>query len=99
MDCVTKIIPYTIPEGSEIGVESMSITYSQEIDNEARNGDYDCNTITLHTEPGYSATKEEALEDGCYYYVMETKRWAFDDIDEIITLLTDFKERLLKKGK
>ena len=28
-----------------------------------------------------------------FYYYIETKRWAFDDIDDLIALLEDFKKR------
>lgn len=31
---------------------------------------------------------------GGMYYVIETKRWAFDDIDEMIDILTKFKNTI-----
>lgn len=32
-----------------------------------------------------------------YYYVIETKRWAFDDIDSLIKVLEDYKSRFTYK--
>jgi len=29
------------------------------------------------------------------YFVIKTERWAFDDIDEFVSLLQDFKDRCL----
>jgi len=42
--------------------------------------------LTIRTENG----------GGGDFYVIETKRWAFDTVEEIIELLNQFKEKHLK---
>ena len=42
-----------------------------------------CQLLTIKTEDGGGGT----------FFVIETERWAFDDPQELIDLLTDFKRR------
>lgn len=71
--------PY--PTETDIVVTDMSITYSQEAD---------CMSETQNTQFLQINTENESG----VYYVIKTDRWAFDDIDDLIKILNDFKSRM-----
>ena len=62
--------------------QTLEMTYTQ---------DSDCCT----TEEQYLTIKTDNGGGGDFY-VIETKRWAFDTVEEIIELLEQFKEKHLK---
>jgi hypothetical protein len=67
------------PEGDEISVTELSVTYTQE--NEMNSNIYD----TL---------KASICSNGdTFYFLIETKRWSFNSIEELIKVLEDFKEK------
>ena len=86
----TKIILNTLPEDDEIGVRHLGVTYCQQQDNAVRSDQLDDQTIAFETVDA---------DLGDYYYIIKTDRWAFCDIDEIITLFNDFKKRLEVNNK
>jgi hypothetical protein len=62
--------------------QTLEITFTQEAD---------CCTL----EEQYLNIKTDNGGGGDFY-VIETKRWAFDTVEEIIELLNQFKEKHLK---
>ena len=71
---------FPIDEDSHICLYSTQIEYIQ-------NGDTWSNGETQSLK-----LKTEHVSDDTYY-VLETSRWAFDNIDEFIEILEDFKKR------
>lgn len=76
----TKIKPNLIPENDEVSISDAYVVYAQQCD--------------LHSN-NYQNLKI-SMEDsgGGFYYIIETERWAINDIDELINVLTDFKNRI-----
>ena len=62
--------------------QTLEMTYTQEADCCTTEEQY----LTIKTDNG----------GGGDFYVIETKRWAFDTVEEIIELLNQFKEKHLK---
>jgi hypothetical protein len=62
--------------------QTLEITFTQEADCCSIEEQY----LTIKTENG----------GGGDFYVIETKRWSFDTIEEIIDTLTQFKNKHLK---
>ena len=74
-----------LPERNEICIDELSITYSQMQDHAIYNDKLDDQKLKIKTVDA----------DGMgYYYVIETERWAFDDINELVKVFEDFKKRL-----
>ena len=67
------------PDGSEIVINKISVNYSQVNENET---DTDDNLKLSICHQG----------DG-FYYVLESKRWAFNNIDELVKILNDFQSK------
>lgn len=96
-----KIYPTPLIDlrSEEIGIEKMSITYCQPLD-ESQEGDHDYDTqqLTISTEVsgacvGSSEIVRGEEKDG-FYLVLSTERWAIDDENDIVGLIKDFKERM-----
>ena len=62
-------------------VSDCTVNYSQESDCCGPQDEH--NHLKIHTEDG----------GGGMYMVIETKRWAINEIDELIAILQDFKTR------
>lgn len=67
------------PDGSEIVMNNISVTYSQVNENITDTEDH-LKLSICHQGAGF-------------YFVMETKRWAFNSISELQELLQDFKDK------
>lgn len=67
------------PEGSEIVLNEISVNYSQVNENET---DTDDNLKLSICHQGAE-----------FYYVLESKRWAFNNIDELVKILNDFQAK------
>lgn len=67
------------PEGSEIVLNEISVNYSQVNENETDTDD-NLKLSICHQGAGF-------------YYVLESKRWAFNNIDELVKILNDFKSK------
>lgn len=63
-----------------VSVNKVSVEYTQETDANSRGIQF----LDVSTEDG----------GGGVYYVLKTERWAFDDINDLIKILTDFEKRL-----
>lgn len=80
-----EIISNPYPEGSQVGIGRMEITYVQPAD--ANSPDDADQTLTISTEdvPG---------DEEPYYYNLATTRWSVNDPAEITALVDDFRARL-----
>ena len=67
------------PEGSEIVLNEISVNYSQVNENETDTDD-NLKLSICHQGAGF-------------YYVLESKRWAFNNIDELVKILNDFQDK------
>ena len=67
------------PYGSEIVINEISVNYSQVNENETDTDD-NLKLSICHQGAGF-------------YYVLESKRWAFNNIDELVKILNDFKSK------
>lgn len=70
-----------LPSGNKTTLFETKCQYLQEADAEANSGDM--NTLFIETCNAGDGT----------YYVIETERFAFDNIEEIVEILNDFIER------
>lgn len=66
------------PENGETVINEISINYSQE--NEISDDDNNLKLSICHQGAGF-------------YFVIETNRWAFDNIDDLVKILNDFKSK------
>ena len=67
------------PYGSEIVINKISVNYSQVNENETDTDD-NLKLSICHQGAGF-------------YYVLESKRWAFNNIDELVKILNDFQSK------
>ena len=67
------------PDGSEIVINEISVNYSQVNENETDTDD-NLKLSICHQGAGF-------------YYVLESKRWAFNNIDELVEILKDFQAK------
>jgi predicted nuclease of restriction endonuclease-like (RecB) superfamily len=74
-----KIETKEYPEKNLTVVSKITIKYSQE------------NEIEEDADDNLEITIDHL--GGGFYYVINTKRWAFNDIDELINVLNDFKSK------
>ena len=84
-----KITQTPYPQGLDIGIFKMSITYVQECDTNKQ--EEEDNFITISTEDVPTNDDEQ------HYFVISTDRWAISDDNEITELVNDFKNRLYNK--
>lgn len=67
------------PGNSEIVMNEISVNYSQ-VNEDNIDTDDNLNISIYHQGSGF-------------YYVLKSKRWAFNDIDELVNILQDFKSK------
>jgi len=78
-----KKIEYGTPTaGSEVSIYEFSAKYIQERD-DCDSGD-DLQELSIITQDA----------GGGVYYVIETQRWSFNDVNELVAVIEDFKNRL-----
>ncbi len=92
-----KIIPtYILKEHScNVGISDMSITYIQQPDSDSSPDD-DYQELTISSVGAIVAEDEVLSGKEGYYYRLKTDKWAFDDSNEILDIIKDFKQRLNK---
>lgn len=94
------ITPYAFPKNesdfTEVGIESMSITYVQP-DDTNHGGEYDTQYLTISTET-VPCNREDAVNGEAYYFTLQTERWAISDANELKTIIDDFQKRLQMKS-
>lgn len=98
----TKIVPYNYDLEEEntseqivIGIERMSITYTQPADTNSMSDDIQ--TLTITSRMADSVSKEDAENKEGYYFdieIPEGQHWSIEDGDELKSLVDDFKKRL-----
>ena len=66
-------------EGSEIVINQISVNYSQ-VNEEETDTDDNLKLSIYHQGAGF-------------YFVLESKRWAFNNIDELVKILYDFQSK------
>lgn len=73
------LIPHDFsPE--KVGVTNINVTYCQEGDT----CDNNVQNLEVWTDDG----------GGGPFFIIKTERWAFDNIDDLINVLNDFKKRI-----
>lgn len=83
---MTDLIPHDFaPE--KIGVTELLVSYCQEADSNAAGDDFQ--NLEVKTEDA----------GGGVFFVIKTDRWAFNDVDELINVLNDFKKRINTKER
>ena len=83
-----------------VGIESMSITYTQPADTCSSSDDIQ--SITITTQCGDSCTIEEAENQEGFYFnisIPEGQHWSVDGGDSLKALIDDFKKRLYQENK
>lgn len=73
-----KIPTKEYPEGDEVVINKFKVTYSQE--SELTDDDNELSLSIDHQGAGF-------------YYVLKTERWTFDNIEDLIKILEDFKSK------
>lgn len=101
----TQIVPFNYDDdlqelqkdGVAIGIEEMSITYTQLPDTNSGSNEYQHLIITTRT--ACSVGKKEVDKQQGYYFditIPEGEHWSIEDGNELKTLIEDFKSRLYK---
>lgn len=100
----TSIVPYNYDDDLEelqkdssvaIGIEEMSITYTQLPDTNSFSEEYQHLTIT--TKMICSTTKEDTDKQKGYYFditIPDGEHWSVSDGNELECVIKDFKKRL-----
>lgn len=99
-----KIVPYNygLDEAMEkdkenvyIGIEEISVTYTQESDTCSSSDDVQ--TITITTKSAYAPSKEDADKREGFYYditIPEGQHWSVSNGEELKALIEDFEKRI-----
>lgn len=106
----TIVVPYNYDDDLQdlmekkecmaVGIEEMSITYTQLPDTNSSSDEYQHLTVT--TKTACSTSKEETDKREGYYFditIPEGKHWSIENGNEIKTIIEDFKNRLYKTTK
>lgn len=67
------------PEGSEVVINEITVNYSQ-VNEEMTDMEDNLTLSICHQGAGF-------------YFVLESKRWAFNSIDELVLILKDFQSK------
>lgn len=81
-----QIVNNPFPEGGQVGIERMAVTYVQQAD--TCSPDNAEQTLTISTEDVPTDGEEP------YYYNLSTERWSVNDGGEVKALVDDFRARL-----
>lgn len=92
-----KIVPTDLPDDGEIGIARVTIEYIQS-DDTNHGGRDDTQTIEFSTE-GAIVDRDVVEKNGGFYFTMKTDRWAFDNEEEVLELIKDFKGKVLNNIK
>lgn len=78
--------------GEIVGIEKMSITYTQSADTNSDPDDEQY--ITIETEIADAPTLNEAVNEQSFYFNVKTDKWSINNADELAMLIEDFKMRI-----
>lgn len=82
-----------------VGIDSMSITYTQPADTCSSSDEIQ--TITITTQYGDACGIEEAEKKEGFYFditIPEGQHWSVDDGESLKALIDDFKKRLYQEN-
>lgn len=81
-----------------VGIEKMSITYTQPADTCSDSDEIQ--SITITTQCGdCCGIKEAEKKEGCYFNIsIPEGHWSVDDGDSLKALIEDFKKRLYQEN-
>jgi len=83
----------TWEEGKYVGIDSMSVTYTQAADTNSSSDDVQLLTIKTQTAEAPALDTVEN-QQGYYFDVSIQGHWSVEDGSEIAELVDDFKKRL-----
>jgi len=78
--------------GEIVGIEKMSITYTQSADTNSDPDEFQY--LTIETDVACSPTVDDALNEGSFYFNVKTDKWSINNADELAMLIEDFKMRI-----
>lgn len=93
----TKIVPSPIADPGNVCIDKMSITYMQGADTCSDSDNIQFLTIESVMMPGKYPPEEKCP---CYFNLRidsldeNDKHWSFEDTQELINIIEDFKQRL-----
>lgn len=92
----TKIIPAQYDDAWEkakyVGLESLTATYVQAPDTNSNSDDIQ--VLTIETQTACAPSLKEALKEDSFYFNIKTDKWSFSDVNELIDIVKDFKQRI-----
>ncbi|MGM9685213.1 MAG: hypothetical protein ACI3YI_03175 [Bacteroidaceae bacterium] len=78
--------------GEIVGIEKMSITYTQSADT---NSDSDEEQyLTIETEIADAPTLDSAIKEQSFYFNVKTDKWSINNASDLAMLIDDFKMRI-----
>ena len=78
--------------GEIVGIEKMSITYTQSADTNS-NPDED-QYLTIETETADAPTLDSAIKEQSFYFNVKTDKWSINNANDLAMLIEDFKMRI-----
>lgn len=78
--------------GEIVGIEKMSITYTQSADTNSDPDEFQ--ELTIETDMACAPTLNDALNEESYYFNVKTEKWSISNADELAMLIEDFKMRI-----
>lgn len=78
--------------GEIVGIEKMSITYTQSADTNSDPDEFQ--ELTIETDISCSPTLDDALNEESYYFNVKTDKWSINNANDLAMLIEDFKMRI-----
>ena len=78
--------------GEIVGIEKMSITYTQSADTNSDTDDEQY--ITIETEIADASTLDSAIKEQSFYFNVKTDKWSINNANDLAMLIEDFKMRI-----
>ena len=78
--------------GEIVGIEKMSITYTQSADTNSDPNEFQ--ELTIETDVACSPTLDDAINEESYYFNVKTDKWSISNANDLAMLIDDFKMRI-----
>ena len=78
--------------GEIVGIEKMSITYTQSADTNSDPDEFQ--ELTIETEIADAPTLDNALNEESFYFNVKTEKWSINNANDLAMLIEDFKMRI-----
>jgi len=78
--------------GEIVGIEKMSITYTQSADTNSDPDEFQ--ELTIETDTACAPTLNDALNEESYYFNVKTDKWSINNANDLAMLIEDFKMRI-----